>query len=282
MGKSPSTMEPGPSTLDHNRMVAALGSPDIAKATNAAGILCTVCMESQCIRTAVSSSEHIVSNIELALGGSADLPHNAALLVSMLSTVTSFRRSFVRSAGLRLLVDLLNKSQDPGEQCNLLYALVALATAGRDCHTELYDLLVKSGMAWVLVRTLMQSPDLKVQENARALAEQLRKMPSSLALERTGSSDAVHTLALLSCDNRTDQNDDNFTPNNAKTNHWSPSSRSPSRKRGNRVISPISSQKRKLDIPGSSPEVKDFVSLPSPRGGLAALASLVLSPSAVG
>merc|ERR1712166_716445 len=168
---------------DHNRMVAALGSPNLMEATNAAGILCTILsLDCQSTRTAISSSPLIVTNIEKALSGTGDLPHNAALLVSMLSTITSFRRAFVKSDGLGLLVDLLTKSEDAGEQTNLLYAIVTLAKGGRDCHTELYELLAESGMAWTLVRTLMQSPDAKVEENARALAGQLRTMPQSLAL----------------------------------------------------------------------------------------------------
>merc|ERR1712166_920081 len=166
---------------EHNRMVAALGSPNLMEATNAAGILCTILsLDCQSTRTAISSSPLIVTNIEKALSGTGDLPHNTALLVSMLSTITSFRRAFVKSDGLGLLVDLLTKSEDAGEQTNLLYAIVTLAKGGRDCHTELYELLAESGMAWTLVRTLMQSPDAKVEENARALAGQLRTMPLPL------------------------------------------------------------------------------------------------------
>merc|ERR1711865_1333500 len=81
---------------DHNRMVAALGSPNLMEATNAAGILCTILsLDCQSTRTAISSSPLIVTNIEKALSGTGDLPHNAALLVSMLSTITSFRRSWL-------------------------------------------------------------------------------------------------------------------------------------------------------------------------------------------
>jgi hypothetical protein len=295
-------------------MVAALGSPNLMEATNAAGILCTILsLDCQSTRTAISSSPLIVTNIEKALSGTGDLPHNAALLVSMLSTITSFRRAFVKSDGLGLLVDLLTKSEDAGEQTNLLYALVTLAKGGRDCHTELYELLAESGMAWTLVRTLMQSPDAKVEENARALAGQLRTMPQSLALERTGSSDAVHALALLSCDNRNPSEE--TTPQNASTTHWSPSSKSPSRdKRKNRTVSPWdrTEKKRKLEQPrdvfGSQQQLRGeglstlaslleapdptFESVTSPRTTLASLifspisprstlASLVLQPTAV-
>merc|ERR1712086_1101087 len=294
---------------DHNRMVAALGSPNLMEATNAAGILCTILsLDCQSTRTAISSSPLIVTNIEKALSGTGDLPHNAALLVSMLSTITSFRRAFVKSDGLGLLVDLLTKSEDAGEQTNLLYAIVTLAKGGRDCHTELYELLAESGMAWTLVRTLMQSPDAKVEENARALAGQLRTMPQSLALERTGSSDAVHALALLSCDNRNPSEE--TTPQNASTTHWSPSSKSPSRDKR---------KKRKLEQPrdvfgaaalqqqprgeglstlatlleGAEAERCTMESVTSPRTTLASLAfspisprttlaSLVLQPTAVG
>jgi len=302
-------------------MVAALGSPNLMEATNAAGILCTILsLDCQSTRTAISSSPLIVTNIEKALSGTGDLPHNAALLVSMLSTITSFRRAFVKSDGLGLLVDLLTKSEDAGEQTNLLYAIVTLAKGGRDCHTELYELLAESGMAWTLVRTLMQSPDAKVEENARALAGQLRTMPQSLALERTGSSDAVHALALLSCDNRNPSEE--TTPQNASTTHWSPSSKSPSRdKRKNRTASPWdrTEKKRKLEQPrdvfgaaalqqqprgeglstlaslleGAEAERCTMESVTSPRTTLASLAfspisprttlaSLVLQPTAVG
>merc|ERR1711865_863836 len=279
---------------DHNRMVAALGSSNLMEATNAAGILCTILsLDCQSTRTAISSSPLIVTNIEKALSGTGDLPHNAALLVSMLSTITSFHRAFVKSDGLGLLVDLLTKSEDAGEQTNLLYAIVTLAKGGRDCHTELYELLAESGMAWTLVRTLVQSPDAKVEENA---------------------------LALLSCDNRNPSEE--TTPQNASTTHWSPSSKSPSRdKRKNRTASPWdrTEKKRKLEQPrdvfgaaalqqqprgeglstlaslleGAEAERCTMESVTSPRTTLASLAfspisprttlaSLVLQPTAVG
>jgi len=194
----------------------------------------------------------------------------------MLSTVTSFRRAFVKSDGLGLLVDLLTKSEDAGEQTNLLYALVTLAKGGRDCHTELYELLVESGMAWTLVRALMQSADAKVEENARALAGQLRTMPQSLALEHTGSSDAVHALALLSCDNRNQSEE--TTPQNAGTTHWTPSSKSLSRdKRKNRTTSPWdrTEKKRKLEQPRDVFGTAAPQQQPSRGEGLSTLASLI-------
>lgn len=253
---------------DYERIVAALGSADTAEATNACGILCTLSVASQCIRTAVSSSPSIIAHIESALRGHSNLStnalqHNVALLVSILSTVASFRRAFVKSAGLRLLVDMLNKSDDSGEQCNVLYALVTLAGSGQDCHSELYDLLVESGVAWK-ARPLMLSADSNVQSNARTLAAELRIMPQALGLERMGSSDAVHALALLSCDTRPECQE-MITPS-AKTSplkHWDSSSRSISSKRKKtRTVTPW---KRKLDIPRSSGAPKG--------GGLFALAT---------
>lgn len=182
--------------------LAALGSPDIPCATNACGILCTLTLASQQARSAVASAKHIIANIEQALAsGSNQLPHNAALLISMLSSVASFRRNFVKSLGLKHLVNLLNQSEDSGEQCNVLFALVALAEAGRDCHSELYDSLVASEVTWK-ARQLMGSAEPTVQANARTLAQKLRNMPQALSLGRTGSSDAVHALALLSCDTK--------------------------------------------------------------------------------
>merc|ERR1712166_86093 len=188
--------------INFDRMVAEIGSENPVIATNACGIVATLALASQCARTAVSTSQNIIANIEKALGSEeGDLARNAALLVSMLSTVASFRLSFVKSKGLKHLVNLLNKSEDAGQQCNVLHALVTLAGAGRDCHSELYDSLVKSGVTWK-ARQLMCSGNVKVEANARALAQKLRPMPSALSLERMGSSDAVHALALLSCDNR--------------------------------------------------------------------------------
>jgi len=188
--------------INFDRMVAEIGSTDPVVATNACGVVATLALASQCARTAVSTSQDIVANIEKALGSKeGNLAHNAALLVSMLSTVASFRLGFVKSKGLKHLVDLLNESECAGQQCNVLHALVTLAGAGRDCHSELYDSLVTSGVFWK-ARQLMCSGDSNVEANARALAQKLRPMPSALSLERMGSSDAVHALALLSCDNR--------------------------------------------------------------------------------
>eukprot|EP00656_Telonema_subtile_P029084 TRINITY_DN319_c0_g3_i1.p1 TRINITY_DN319_c0_g3~~TRINITY_DN319_c0_g3_i1.p1 ORF type:complete len:261 (+),score=37.09 TRINITY_DN319_c0_g3_i1:186-968(+) len=187
--------------IKFDKMVSEIASDDLTIATNACGILCTLTIASQRARSAVSSSPSIVANIEKALAATHDLPHNTSLLVSQLATVASFRLRFVKSTGLTLLVDLLNKSEDGGEQCNVLHALVSLAGAGRDCHSELYDSLVKSGVTWK-ARQLMCSPHPNAQINAQALAQIVRSMPQALELEQMGSSDAVHVLALLSCDNR--------------------------------------------------------------------------------
>lgn len=160
---------------------------------------------------------------------------------------------------------MLNTTEDAGEQCNVLYALVTLACAGKDCHTELYNLLVQSGAAWK-ARPLMLSTDSNVQKNARNLAEELRLMPQGgLALERMGSSEAVHALALLSCDTRPER-EDSVTPNarTSRSSHWGSSSRSSSSKRKKaRTITPW---KRPFDM-------KSSPSTSFKGGGLCVLAS---------
>jgi len=222
---------------DFNRIVAELGSACLSTATNACGILATITLASQQARLAVASSTEIVSNIQLALSSDSNqLPHNAALLVSMLSTVGSFRRAFVRSQGLKTLVELLNTSDDPGEQCNVLFALVTLAGAGKDCHSELYEALVKSGVTWK-ARSLCTCGNPDVEANARTLAQKLRIMPQALALERIGSSGAVHALALLSCDSQA-LSPQRVTPRQLGTH--SIGEQSPTR--------PVVSRKRKLEM----------------------------------
>eukprot|EP00657_Telonema_sp_P-1_P012050 TRINITY_DN818_c0_g1_i2.p1 TRINITY_DN818_c0_g1~~TRINITY_DN818_c0_g1_i2.p1 ORF type:complete len:256 (-),score=64.87 TRINITY_DN818_c0_g1_i2:93-860(-) len=231
-------------------------------ATNACGVLCTLTVGSQRARSAVSSSPNIIENIEKALGSKGNLPHNAALLVSILSTVASFRLAFVKSKGLKHLMVLLNRSTDPGEQCNVLYALVTLAEAGRDCHSELYDSLVQSGVIWK-TRQLMCSDHVHVQANATALAEQLRPMPQALTLARMGSSDAVHALALLSCDNRPANDQITPTRKTKPLDQWSPTNIS-KRRRPVDVAIPQRPEKRRGFQEVEEPEVGD--------GGLSALA----------
>lgn len=186
----------------------------------------------------------------------------------MLSTVGSFRRAFVRSDGLKTLVELLNASDDPGEQCNVLYALVTLVGAGKDCHSELYDALVKSGVTWK-ARSLCICGNPDVESNARTLAQELRMMPQALALERIGSSGAVHALALLSCD----------------TQALSPQRVTP-RKSGTHMIGEQSptrsgaSKKRKLDMQlEDSPSKASRLDSYGGFGALDSLASVVQAAS---
>ena len=88
--------------IDYERIVAGLASSDLGSASNACGILCTLTLASQQSRSAVSSAKDIIPNIEKALASDVSwpLPHNAALLSSMLAEVASFRRAFVRCVNL--------------------------------------------------------------------------------------------------------------------------------------------------------------------------------------
>eukprot|EP00658_Telonema_sp_P-2_P005341 TRINITY_DN119_c0_g1_i1.p1 TRINITY_DN119_c0_g1~~TRINITY_DN119_c0_g1_i1.p1 ORF type:complete len:280 (+),score=58.77 TRINITY_DN119_c0_g1_i1:119-958(+) len=256
------------SGVNFQLIIDQLASRQLSVATNACGILCSITLGSQRARSAVSSAPDIIEHVTKALGGKGDLPHNAALLVSILSTVASFRLAFVKSKGLKLLVNLLNKSEDSGEQTNIMYALTELAGAGKDCHTELYDTLVSSGVTWK-ARQLMCSGDENLESNAHDLAQKLRVMPvSGLALERMGSSDAVHALALLGCDNRTSAAN-RVTPNRRTKpmNQWSPSQHSKKRRLEHPTVD-RSSRRARLEESQSDQARSQGV-------GLSALASVI-------
>eukprot|EP00656_Telonema_subtile_P029081 TRINITY_DN319_c0_g1_i1.p1 TRINITY_DN319_c0_g1~~TRINITY_DN319_c0_g1_i1.p1 ORF type:complete len:259 (+),score=41.70 TRINITY_DN319_c0_g1_i1:119-895(+) len=224
-----SGMDSSEDGIDFDRIVAEVASESLVVATNACGVLCTLTIASQRARSAVSSSPVVVPNIEIALGAGGDLPHNAALLVSQLATVGSFRLRFVKSKGLQLLVNLLNQSEHEGEQCNVLHALVSLAGAGRDCHSELYASLVKSGVTWK-ARQLMCSSHPHVHANAQSLADAVRSMGQVLGLSQADSTDAVNALALLSCDTpngssralkfKSSPSNTNKKPRNSKDSAW--------------------------------------------------------------